>query len=218
MFDPPHIGHLSCAEQAASRFGLEKVFFVPALIPPHKEEIHGSAEERYEMTQIATKGNPLFEVSRMELDRKGGKASYTIDTVLEFREKVGDDLHFILGADAFSEIHTWKSADELLRKCNFIVISRPGWDAGEAASRDVAKLASIGVHLEGKQIVYNKGVEEFSIPGSTYKVFFYSPFLLDISSTRIREAILKGDSVKDVVSPEVEQYITNKGIYMKAGK
>ncbi|MDH5542844.1 MAG: nicotinate-nucleotide adenylyltransferase [Nitrospinota bacterium] len=218
MFDPPHIGHLSCAQQAVQRFGLEKVFFVPSLVPPHKTEIHASAEERYEMLKIATRGNPLFEVSRTEIDRRGTEASYSIDTIREFRERTGGDLYFIIGTDAFSEIHTWRSAGELFQLCNFIVTGRPGWDTKTVVDKAATDLARFGVGIVREEGAYSADADVYLIAETGYRIFFYSTLLLDVSSTIIREILSAGGSIKYIVPEDVEQFIIDKGIYIKAGK
>ena len=120
-YDPIHYGHLVTAEAARSRFQLDEVVFVPAGHPPHKQEKKVTdAHHRYMMTLLATVTNPYFKISDIEIVRGG--LSYTYDTVRFFKEQYHGDaeVFFITGADAVSEIMTWKKIDRLLQECNFI--------------------------------------------------------------------------------------------------
>ena len=131
-FDPVHYGHLVTAEGARCEFGLDQVLFLPSGIPPHKTKKRvSSAEHRYMMTVLATLSNPHFEVSRIDIDRKG--ISYTIDTLQILREQYGPkvELYFITGADAIFEIMSWKDSDQLLKIAHFIAATRPGFSLEE---------------------------------------------------------------------------------------
>jgi len=126
-FDPIHYGHLAAANQAGVAFDLDEVIFVPTGRPWQKSgQPIAPAEDRYLMTVIATAANPLFSVSRIEIDRPGN--TYTVDTLRELREQRGPDAQFffIIGADALSGLHTWRSPDELLSMVHFIGVTRRG--------------------------------------------------------------------------------------------
>lgn len=125
-FDPIHHGHLVAASEVAALFHLDEVIFVPTGQPWQKSHKQVSpAEDRYLMTVIATASNPQFSVSRSDIDRKG--PTYTIDTLRDLRAVHGDaDLFFITGADALSQILTWRDADELFSLSHFIGVTRPG--------------------------------------------------------------------------------------------
>jgi nicotinate-nucleotide adenylyltransferase len=125
-FDPIHSAHLRIAQEAALRFELSRVLFVPAGSPPHKTAAGLTPyEDRFRMVEIACRFYPLFEASRLE---EGEERSYTIDTVKRFRATLepADRLFFLIGADAFEEIETWKNWRELIRLIEFIVVTRPG--------------------------------------------------------------------------------------------
>jgi nicotinate-nucleotide adenylyltransferase len=124
-FDPIHEAHLAVAREAADRFQLDRVLFVPAARPPHKQ--HGPCapyEDRVRMAVMATAGDPRFQVSRLE---EGTVRSYSIDTIGKVRAEMasGDELFFIIGADAFAEIRTWHRWRDVARAVRFIVVSRP---------------------------------------------------------------------------------------------
>ena len=125
-FDPIHHGHLVAASEAAARFDLDEVVFVPTGKPSFKQHQHVSpAEHRYLMTVIATASNPRFTVSRVDVDRPG--LTFTVDTLRDLRDARPDaELFFITGADAIEQILTWKDADELWKMAHFVAVSRPG--------------------------------------------------------------------------------------------
>jgi nicotinate-nucleotide adenylyltransferase len=128
-FDPIHIGHLVCAEEARWQFGLDEVIFVPAGQPWQKRQVT-PAEDRYLLTVLATASNPHFSVSRLEVDRRG--PTYTLETLRALREFHGTaDLFFITGADAVLEILSWKDPDSLLQTARFIAATRPEYDLGK---------------------------------------------------------------------------------------
>jgi nicotinate-nucleotide adenylyltransferase len=125
-FDPIHGAHLAIARAAADQFRLDRVLFVPAGRPPHKAgATHAPYEARIRMVELACDGEPRFEASRLE---EGAPRSYSIDTI----EKIGvslsgsDELFFLIGADAFAEVRTWRRWREVVRAVKFLVVSRPG--------------------------------------------------------------------------------------------
>ena len=127
-FDPIHNAHLSLARLAVQQFHLDRVLFVPAFHPPHKAGItHAPYEHRVRMAELACQGKPQFEVSRIE---EGTARSYSIDTIETLRSGLapGDELYFLIGADAFAEIRTWHRWRDVARGVHFLVVSRPGHD------------------------------------------------------------------------------------------
>ncbi|WP_181773253.1 nicotinate-nucleotide adenylyltransferase [Amycolatopsis pittospori] len=126
-FDPVHHGHLVAASEVQSRFALDEVIFVPTGQPWQKSDrVVTRAEDRYLMTVIATASNPVFSVSRVDIDRRG--QTYTVDTLRDLRAEYPDDqLFFITGADALEQILTWRNADELFDLAHFIGVTRPGY-------------------------------------------------------------------------------------------
>jgi nicotinate-nucleotide adenylyltransferase len=123
-FDPIHHGHLVAASEVAQSFDLEEVIFVPTGEPWQKRAV-SSPEHRYLMTVIATAANPRFTVSRVDIERQG--PTYTIDTLRDLQKERPDaDLFFISGADAISQILSWKDAHELWALAHFVAVTRPG--------------------------------------------------------------------------------------------
>ncbi|WP_460477848.1 nicotinate-nucleotide adenylyltransferase [Brachybacterium huguangmaarense] len=125
-FDPIHHGHLVAASEVQSVFGLDEVVFVPTGRPWQKEGRGISdPEHRYLMTVVATAANPVFTVSRVDIDRPG--PTYTADTLRDLQAQHPDaDLFFITGADALSSILTWRDTEEMFRLAHFIGVTRPG--------------------------------------------------------------------------------------------
>lgn len=125
-FDPIHHGHLVAASEAAAKFDLDEVVFVPTGRPSLKQHPGvTAAEHRYLMTVIATASNPRFTVSRVDIDRPG--LTYTVDTLRELRTRRPEaDLYFITGADAIQQIFTWKDVDSLWTMAHFVAVTRPG--------------------------------------------------------------------------------------------
>jgi nicotinate-nucleotide adenylyltransferase len=125
-FDPVHHGHLVAASEVGSRFGLDEVVFVPTGQPWQKtDRMVSPAEHRYLMTVIATASNPRFTVSRVDIDRPG--PTFTTDTLRDLGAQYpGAELFFITGADALTQILSWKNADQLFQLAYFIGVTRPG--------------------------------------------------------------------------------------------
>ncbi len=125
-FDPIHSAHLQIAREAARQFHLDRVWFIPASRPPHKSGVTSAPyEDRYRMVELACAGEPMFQPSRIE---QGEEKSYSIGTIERVRASLGrnDELYFLIGADAFADIQTWRRWREVVASVEFIVVSRPG--------------------------------------------------------------------------------------------
>lgn len=204
-FNPVHMGHLRVAEEIREAFDLETVYFIPAFIPPHKES--GDApppEERLRMLRAATRGSGCFKVSDLEIKRGG--ISYTIDTLKRFELRF-DDLYFIIGADAFRLIGTWHRYEELFSHAHFIVMTRPA-----SGAVDIPDM--LPARVRGKLVPFNdaerKGVY---IHESGKKIYLYRVTQLDISSTKVRNLLSEGRSVRYLVPPPVERIIIQRRLY-----
>lgn len=184
-FDPPHIGHLIIAERARVQLQLDRVFFVPAYLPPHKRgRASATPSDRLKMVQLAVRGNAGFAVSDVELKRKG--ISYTIDTVKEMRRNYpGAEIYLILGSDNLLDFHTWKSYRELLGLTRLIVYPR-----GQRRMQRPSQLRKARIH-------------------------FLRGMLFDISSSAIRQLVRTKSSIRYLVSAEVERYIVSRKLYRR---
>jgi nicotinate-nucleotide adenylyltransferase len=147
-----HDAHLAVARQAAERFHLDRVLLVPAAQPPHKRSgAHASYEDRVRMAELAVAGDPRLAVSRIE---EGTARSYSIDTIEKVRAGMsdGDELYFIIGADAFAEIHTWYRWQDVARAVRFIVVSRPGFNYGAPGDVKFEPLDSVMLDISSSAV------------------------------------------------------------------
>jgi nicotinate-nucleotide adenylyltransferase len=202
-FNPPHLGHLRLAEEAASLHGLDRVLFVPCFIPPHKDSWDVALPaDRLEMTARACAGNSLFHVSDIEIAARG--PSYTVSTLRALRNEDEHDNFFILGTDSLSEIHTWKDCRELFRLAHFIVVTRPGMDFETAWSAVPADLKQ-QFRQVGESLVHDCSLSLIPSPVRG----------LNISSTEIRDFVRAGQSIRYLVIESVLAYIEENLLYRK---
>ncbi|MHB9111227.1 MAG: nicotinate-nucleotide adenylyltransferase [Thermoleophilia bacterium] len=188
-FNPIHIGHLVCAEEAVSQYGLDRVLFMPTGTPPHKDiEAGVSSEDRFRMTEIATFDNPRFEVSRYEIDKK--QVCYTVDTVRHLKNELPEaELFFITGTDAVVEILEWKDPEETLQLATLIAATRPGFPLDRIPER-IRELMD-----EGR-------VRVMEIP------------CIGVSSSLVRERVAAGRSIRYLVPEGVERFIEKERLYL----
>ena len=188
-FDPIHIGHLHTAEFAYRQLQMDKIIFIPAYIAPHKIGMEfAAAADRYKMTELAVADYECFEVSDIELKRCG--ISYTYDTIMELKRMYpGADLHFIIGADSVPQLTSWHRIKELLSEVTFLAAERPGYN--EVIDQAEALFGELG-----KQKIVPLAAPEMAV-----------------SSTAIRNLVLKGKSITGMVPKSVERYILDNGLY-----
>jgi nicotinate-nucleotide adenylyltransferase len=151
-FDPIHGAHLAVAAEALQRFALGRVLFVPAARPPHKAGFtHAAYEDRVRMAELACAGHAAFEVSRLE---EGTERSYSIETIEKVRAGLepADILFFIIGADAFAEIRTWRRWQDVIEKVSFIVVSRPGHVYEVPHGASVLRLDTLDLAVSSSEI------------------------------------------------------------------
>lgn len=215
-FNPIHFGHLSSADEILDIFKLDKVVFIPAARPPHKMDIHiADPFDRLIMTILATISHPKWAVSPIELNREG--KSYSIETISSMKQEYGEEseLYFIVGMDAFAEVSTWKKADELLKSCNFIVTSRPGYHLEELeeilACTMIPKFKDLKFY-HGKSKEFGD-LDTLIVNESSFSIVLTPITRIDISSTEIRERVAQGKTIKFLVPSLVEAYIRKQGLY-----
>lgn len=151
-FDPIHNAHLRIAQEAMERCPLDRILFVPVGNPPHKDATGLTPyEDRFRMVELACAPYPAFEASRLEA---GTERSYTIDTVKRLRATFAREqrLFFLIGADAFEEIETWKGWQELIRLVEFIVVARPGGEYKVPAGACVHRLSGLALPVSSSGI------------------------------------------------------------------
>lgn len=193
-FDPIHYGHLVAAEMARSKFDLSKVLFIPSGTPPHKDRSDISASGlRFEMIERAIKDNPAFDISALELERKG--SSYTVDTLRVLTRTWPEyELYFITGSDALREIFSWREAEEILMMTQFIGAARPGFDASDFLHQ---------VQQEH--------------PETMGRIHYLEVPALAISSTDIRARVKRGQPIRYLLPEPVRHFIQQRGLYTIKG-
>jgi nicotinate-nucleotide adenylyltransferase len=188
VFNPPHLGHLVCAQEALVQLELEKVVFMPVGQAPHRElEDDPGAEVRLEMVELAVGDDARFATSRAELDRPG--PSYTADTLRELREKAtGDELFLILGGDQAAALPSWHEPETVLSLATVAVVERSNW------SRN-----AIGIKI-GRL----RGAE---------RIRYLDMPIMQISSSAIRRRVSEGKPIRYFVPDKVANYIGANGLY-----
>lgn len=205
-FDPIHAGHIAVAEAAQKRFHLDTIHFVPSARPPHKTKpaltpfVH-----RYAMVALSCADHADFRPSLAEAPTDGAAphAFYTIDTVRRYkREHPDDHLFFIVGADQFLEIPTWKNYEALLDSCDFIIASRPGFRLD--ALRLVLPPEKLGrtASNDPNRIALRKSVVHLLTTVSSH-----------ISSTEVRNRLTRRQNIHGLVPQAVEDYIRGQALY-----
>lgn len=190
-FDPVHMGHLTIAQDAVEQLELDRLIFVPAAVPPHKQEkTLAEGRHRLEMLKLATAGNLSFEVSDIEL-RRGG-VSYTVDTMAQIQaDHPGAELFFIVGLDSLTILHSWKNVEKLLEICTLVPFARGGEDSVRVAGQ-------IQLSNDWKNRLLGRLIRIHEI---------------EISASEIRMRLAEGLSIRYLVPSEVEMYIAEHGLY-----
>jgi nicotinate-nucleotide adenylyltransferase len=187
-FDPVHVGHLILATESASQLDLDKVLWVVTADPPHKGELVSPVEDRLAMVATAIDADPLFEISRIEIDRPGPHLA--VDTMRLLHDQFPQDtLVYLMGGDSLEDLPSWYKPDDFVKVCDEIgVLRRPGHK----------------IELPGL---------EKKLPGVNAKVQFIDSALIDISSTQLRAAIAAGKPFRYSLPPDVYRYIQEHGLY-----
>ena len=182
-FDPPHIGHLLIAQTVFEAENFDKILFIPAFTPPHKNNIT-PMNHRIEMVKIAISDNPNFEYSDVDILRKG--VSYTIDTILDIKQKSGlknDEVYYLIGSDSLIDLKNWKDPKKILKECNVIVAIRPGFRPS-----DIPHWILQEVHFA-------------NIPR------------FELSSSKIRSRWVKDLTIRYMVTLPIWEYINKNNLY-----
>jgi len=198
MFDPIHNGHLDVIAAAQAALQLDKVFVVPANVPPHRTAPVASSYHRFAMVALAIAGREECLATDLELREAG--PSFTSDTLRRFHTQGFNpaDLFFIIGADAFLEIATWKNYPALLDLSHFAVVSRSGVSVGELPAR----LSTLASRMRNQ-----------FISTSSPLIFLINAPTANVSSTAIRRARANGESITGMVPSQVQQHIERHALY-----
>ncbi len=205
-FDPIHLGHVRAAREVLERFSLDRILFIPSFIPPHKERKGmASARDRLRMVELACAGEPRFSASSIEVD--AGGRSYSILTLERIRGlHPGARIFFILGADAFLEIGTWREHERVLEESLFIVMTRPG-----TRLEDAEGVVGEPLRKRIRAVADGETVDE-ALTGD-YRIFLLPIRALDVSSTEVRRRVRAGETVTGLVPEAVGDYMRSHGLY-----
>lgn len=192
-FDPPHLGHSIIAQEVYARLQLDRVWFIPTGVPPHKQDTQVTpAAQRLAMVERAVAGDERFAVSQIELERTG--PSYTVETLRSLRSRWGDSaaIYFVLGWDMLLYLPSWHDPGGVLAQLDGLVaVHRPGFEAGTEALTEV----------------------QASLPTLAEKLLLLPVPQIEISSSEIRERVVQSLPIRYLVSDSVREYIEEHGLY-----
>lgn len=205
-FDPIHAGHMAAAKTAQRRFNLDRVLFIPTGNPPHKIHEHlTDYAQRFAMVAVACAEEPRFIPSTIEAPSPESSPRYSIDTVRALKRKLRqhDRLYFLLGADAFLDLPHWKDFRRLLDSVEFIVVSRPGFDADALLHVPPPDL------LPARRLAQKNG----SVRLRHGAIHLLQDVDAPVASRDIRQAVHNRKSITGLVPRLVEEYILKEGLY-----
>jgi nicotinate-nucleotide adenylyltransferase len=195
-FDPIHLGHTAVAQSAGEQIDADRVIFVPARCSPLKGFFPvASDEDRLAMIRLAMRGHETFDVSDWELRRAA--PSYTLDTVRHFQQLYGPEtaIHWLLGADAVNDLIHWYRIDELIDACNLTIMYRGGYGV-PTFEKYVSLWSAEKIEKLRANVVQTPSI--------------------DISSTEVRRRLAAGEDVRNLLHPDVIDYIRKHGLYRRA--
>ena len=210
-FDPVHAGHIAIARALCELLALDEVLFIPAVVPPHKRGLVVTpALQRYAMLALATQEEPRLRISTVELDEPA--KPYTVETLLRMQSRLGAaaSLFFVMGADSWMEIRTWREWERVLSLVNHVVVTRPGY---ELSAEHVTPAVR-------ERIVDLRGLRQEEIAGAISvsegaKIYVTDAVVMDVSATAIRELARAGGASKvaGLVPPPVADFIEKYKLY-----
>jgi|KBSMisStandDraft_5_1062788.scaffolds.fasta_scaffold45738_2 nicotinate-nucleotide adenylyltransferase len=203
-FDPIHLGHTDLASLAQTTLSLTQVLVIPANVPPHRTKPLTSSFHRFAMTALAVAGREGWRASDVELRHEA--PSYTTTTLGRFNQQgyQPTELFFLIGADAFADITTWREYPQILDRAHFAVVSRPAYP--------VARLREQLRGLADRMVVVERG----EAPPEQPSIILIDGATADVSSTAIRVKLSAGESIEGMVDDRVRQHIAQHGLYRSA--
>ncbi|HKS28504.1 MAG TPA: nicotinate-nucleotide adenylyltransferase [Pyrinomonadaceae bacterium] len=210
-FDPVHNGHVTVARALLQLFALDELVFIPAHVAPHKRgQAVSPAMMRFAMLALATQGASRMRVSSFELDAP--ERPYTVETLARMKEKhgAGARLFFVMGADSWTDIRTWREWERVLTLTNHIVMARPGYDLGAAHVTDEIRERVVDLRGAGADEV-KRAVDE----SEGDRIYVTDAVQMDISATEVRRLVREGASPDwaALVPPPVAEFIDKYRLY-----
>lgn len=210
-FDPVHIGHIAVAKGLVDAFELDKVLFIPAHVAPHKRDTLVSPPlHRHAMLALATQDDESLFISTVELEAP--ERPYTFETVAHFQSELGPDvqLFFVMGADSWSEVTTWREWERLLLMTDHIVVARPGYDLNVANVTPKIRERIVDLRGSKRPEITGRVAEQ-----KRERLYVTDTVFINVSATSIRENIKTGNDTESLtlVEPVVADYIRKYGLY-----
>lgn len=212
-FDPPHNGHLAIANALVEQFRLDEFIFIPAFHAPHKVRLKPtSAYDRYAMLCLITDDMPDISVSKMEIEMP--ERPYSVETLTRLNaERPNDEIFFVMGADSWMDIKTWREWEKVLSLSNHIVVNRPGYDISFEHVTDEIRQRIVDLR-QGADEKRRKDVNPRSAIRSPQSIFITDTVNQNISATEIRKKIRNDDPTwRQDVPAEVAIHIEKYQIY-----
>jgi nicotinate-nucleotide adenylyltransferase len=210
-FDPVHVGHTAVARNLLRLFALDEVLFIPAFVAPHKRERRVSpALDRHAMLALATQGEERFRISTVEL--AAPERPYTVNTLTSFCEMLGERarLFFVMGADSWEEITTWREWERVLSLTEQLIVTRPGYELSTAHVTPAVRERVVDVRGATREQVEKELEEERGT-----RIYLTDAANINASATDIRAVVGRGawDELGALVAPAVAEYIRKYGLY-----
>jgi nicotinate-nucleotide adenylyltransferase len=210
-FDPVHVGHAAVARSLLQLFGLDEVLFIPAYVAPHKRDRKVSpAFDRHAMLALATQGEESFRISTVELSAP--EKPYTVETLTKFRETLGERarLFFVMGADSWEEITTWREWERVLGLTDQLVVTRPGYELPVEHVTQAVRERIVDVRGATRERVEDE-LQKVEGP----RIYLTDAANVEASATDVRAAVARGEweSLDSLVAPAVAEYIRKYGLY-----
>jgi nicotinate-nucleotide adenylyltransferase len=210
-FDPVHNGHMTVARALLKLFALDELVFIPAHVAPHKrDQAVTRALERYAMLALATQGEASMCVSTIELDCP--ERPYTVETLARLKQMYGDGarLFFVMGADSWRDIRTWREWERVLELTNHIVMARPGYNLDSTHVTPHVRERVVDLRGAGAETIA-RAVEE----SAAEKIYVTDAVQMDISATGVRQLVRSGISTDwpSLVPQPVAEFIEKYRLY-----
>ncbi len=209
-FDPPHNGHLTIARKLSQLFALDEFVFIPAFHAPHKKNKKPTSPfHRFAMLSLATDDEGKFRVSTVELDAPEKPFTYETQSKLK-NDSPNAEIFFVIGADSWAEIDTWREWEKVLTQTNIIVVTRPDYEISFSHINEKIKRRII--NLKDNQELKSKIQNPKS---KIQKIYITDAVNLDVSATEIRRKIrAKENDWRELVPNEVAKYIEKYELYI----
>jgi len=210
-FDPVHVGHIAVAKGLIESFELDQVLFIPAHVAPHKRNSDVTPPlHRYAMLALATENEDALAVSTVELETPD--VPYTVETLARFQQDLGSgvQIFFVMGADSWSEITTWREWERLLLMTDHIIVARPGYDISVAHVTPLIRQRIVDLRGIDKHEIVTRVEEQDGA-----RLYVTDAVFMDVSATSIRNSISNGadNAWQSLVAPSVRNYIRKYDLY-----